>query len=228
MATKYLRSDRFSNEQKKAQFLNSIFVLDDKKTVLELGSGSGYLTEELLKTKARIICVDRREPKILLPEFIKVDFFRDLIPVENVDVVFILHPYLGEEWWNFESFLQNISKTMKVGAKFVLDLNYYNSVPFGYVEEFDTNQGDHILTSFYIRKSGAYVGHMTKTYPDGKVVEYDTLTRIFEKDELEKVVQMQGFKLTNTYLNFEPIEFKGNWIDLPERSRLCVLLEKIV
>ena len=221
-----LRTDRYGNEPQKAQFLNSIFVIDDSKVVMDLGSGSGKLAQEIEKTGAKVFAVDRRQPTVEVGNYVQADFFKEEIPVSDVDIAFMLFPYLGEEWWNFEDFLTRVAKTLKKGGRFALDLYYYNTVPFGYTEEFDTQKEDHVLTSFLMRKSGAFVAHMTKTYPDGEVIEYDTLWRIFEQDELAAQVRKSGFELQETYLNFEPGEYEGDWNELPEKTRLCVVLEK--
>ena len=221
------RTERYGNETQKAQFLNSIFVIDDSKTIMDLGSGSGKLTRELEKTGAKVFAVDRRQPIVEVQRYVQADFFHEEIPVSGVDIAFMLYPYLGEEWWNFNEFLHNVARTMEKGGCFALDLGYYYTVPFGYTEEFDTPKEDHVLTSFLIRKSGGFVGHMTKTYPDGQTKEYDMMWRIFEQDELAVEVLKSGFKLRHTYLDFKPGEYEGDWIDLPEKTKICVVLERV-
>ena len=222
-----LRTDRYGNEAQKAQFLNSIFVIDDTKTIMDLGSGSGKLTQELEKTGANVFAVDRRQPTVDVRHYVQADFFHEAIPVSGVDIAFMLYPYLGEEWWNFNDFLGNVAQTMKKGGFFALDLGYYYTVPFGYTEEFDTPKDDHVLTSFLIRKSGGFMGHMTKKYPEGKTVEYDMMWRIFEQEELAKEVRKSGFELRHTYLDFKPGEYDGDWLDLPEKTCICVVLERV-
>lgn len=225
MANK-LRSDRYGNEAQKLQFLSSIFTVDSTKTILELGSGSGKLTQLLEKTGAKVYAVDRREPTLPVQRYVQANFLEEEIPVSDVDFAFLLFPYLGVDWWNLEEFFVRVAATLKIGGQFALDLGYYNTVPFGYTEEFDTPREDHVLTSFLIRKSNSFVGHMTKTYPDGTTRTHDMMWRLFEKEELTAIGKKSGLTLQTTYLNFTSEKTVEQWAKLPEKTRLCVVFTK--
>lgn len=221
-----IRHARYGEEQQKAEFLEQALSLSYGDKVLDIGSGNGKLASILEFEGYNMFAIDRRSPEYELHNYVNLDFFTERIPFKDLDAAYILYPFLGDHWWKFDSFLQNIGQTLKQGGKFCVDLFYFNSVPKGYSREYIVDKGEYILTTFESRKSGAFVTHKTKKYPDGYVFEYDNLWRVFEQEELNELVSDNGFKMLHTFVDFSDNTIH-NWDSLKERQRICVVIEKI-
>jgi hypothetical protein len=144
-----------------------------------------------------------------------------------MDYAFIIYPFLGEHWWKFERFLGNVRQTLKPNGEFLLDLSYFNSLPLGWSEEKVVDKGKFILKTFNHKKSGAFVAHKTKVYPDGYYYEYDNMWRVFGQEEFLQILKKANMALTAVYKNYSTEQYSGDWDLLPEKTRLCVVLKRL-
>jgi SAM-dependent methyltransferase len=218
-------SNYHNQPQQQIDFL--IKALDIKSTSrgLDIGCDYGYHTQELQKISPTIYGLDITEPKVLFPNFIQADLFKDSITVDKLDFVFCLTPYFGKDWWNIETLFEKINKSLVDNGLFVLDLINFNSYKVGFEYEDNFERFNKKIHTDYKREKDRLVGNRVFTLENGDVINKNIIWRVFTETELKDIAQKFGFAIKQTYDGFVT-QNTGVWEPDGKAKRLIVLFEK--
>ncbi len=202
MATEYVKY--FGDDW---EFINEIdkFASNFKKnsTIIDLGSGSGYITNYLCEKNLNAIGIDFSEEmvkiaetkypktKFLLSDFINIEDYFNEASVDGLIAIYSLY-FIPKE--QFNNALKSLSKVLKDGGKFL------------FVTQIGTGE-DFIVTPL-----------MEENNIDGKIyVNY------YMKEELETILENNNFSIESFVTKYEhdekEISDSGRYIVLARRNK---------
>ena len=111
----------YSDTDKQVNFLCEALGFKTDSYILDLGCGDGYQLTKLQQTFPNTFGIDK-EPHFNLKNFTQSNIFENKLPENCFNSVFCLSPYFGSNWWNLDFLLESISKSLKVGGSFGIDL----------------------------------------------------------------------------------------------------------
>jgi SAM-dependent methyltransferase len=221
-----------SNPDKQVEFLKEVLAIDPNSTGLDIGCGAGYHTFKLQEITNNIYGLDLNLTQYELKNYIQGNIFEsDLEFNSELDFAFALAPYFDTDWNKIEILFTKLHKYLKPGGKFLLDLFNFNSISIGKtLKDFEVFP-QRILLTTYTKEEKAYTGKRIIKFSDWSEKYMDLYWRVFNREELNKIAESDGFKITKEFGSFDsfsPLFEKPSWeANFESKGRLIVLFEKI-
>jgi SAM-dependent methyltransferase len=224
----------YKNQQQQVDFLKQIVNINKDTRILDLGYGQGFHLTKLQELSNFVYGYDKeineaRSPS--LPNTKKLDFFQEDWDLDNLDLVYCLAPFFGEDWANFDLLASKVTGSLKTGGKFVLDLFDWNSMEVGTVyKDWSFPKDNLISVNRYKREEKSGLCFRKVLTPENNtfktIRDVKLYWRVFERSELINIASRAGLKLTHECFNFD-INQKGLWQPQLTKKRLVVVFEKI-
>jgi hypothetical protein len=214
-----------SNPTKQITFLKEIFQLNSSSRILDVGCHVGFHLQQLQTISNTVYGIDIENPKTELKNFILGDVFTTVLP-ENLDGVYLLAPYFGENWNKYEELLGKLNKSLVTGGKVVVDLFSFNDYLEGQKFQDYTLLPEKVILNDFIRESDNMYCKRTFLFKDWTQRTIDLHWKVFDQNELENRAKNTGYKIQNIYTDFD-INVITNLDPKSQKMRRVVVLEKI-
>jgi SAM-dependent methyltransferase len=214
----------YPQTQKQITFLQEIFSIDSTSRILDIGCEDGKHLLELQKISQTIFGVDIK-PDVILPNVITGNIFDVKLPTE-LDGAYLMSPYFGNRWDDYNILLEKLNPCTKKGGKIVIDLFNFNSFPNdgGYNDY--TILDSKIILSNYTRHEAFMECERTLVFRDWTQKTINLKWKVFSQELLETICQKTGYKIQGLYLDFDinqPCTF-----EIPKnKKRRVVVLQKL-
>ena len=213
-------SKYYPNNNEQIQFLINILEITQNSRGLDLGCEDGCHLKELQKISKNIYGVDILDQENL-DNFTKLNFFKDSIPLQDLDFVYCLAPYFVQDWWNLQYLLKNINQSLKLNGYFVLDLFEFNSRPIDSQKHYFVKNDNNTILSLFTRQKDRMLLERTIIDEQGKEEIIEGLWRVFDYQTIAEELYQAGFAIVNQYSSFR--ESKDvNWENGVEGQRIIL------
>lgn len=206
-------------------FLKEIFNLNSSSKVLDVGCYNGEHVKRLQETSENIYGIDITKPKEEFKNFIQGDIFSSKIP-DNLDGVYILSPFFGENWNNYTQLFSILNPSLKNGAKIILDLYFLNDLEINYTYQDFKLLPEKVILNNYIRKEDHLICNRTFLFKDWTNRSLELKWKIFLQSELDILANENGFKIQNLYYDFD-VSKTGSLEAQDRKKKRVVVFEKI-
>jgi hypothetical protein len=191
---------------------------------LDVGCEDGKHVAELQKISPYIYGIDTN-PETELPNVIKGSVFEVELPVD-LDGTYLLSPFFGDEWNNYEILLRKLNLSLNIGGIVVIDLFNFNSYPVGGGYKDFKVLGEKIILSDYVRNDDNMKCSRTIVFKDWSQKQISLRWKVFSQPELEAICTKTGFKIKGLYLDFDINE--SCTFEIPKnKKRRVVVLQKL-
>lgn len=218
MSTKY-----YTNQEQQVEFIIKNMQPSTTDVGLDIGCGNGSHIDIFKSKGYHIEGADINEST---HDILNIDIFKDNLAENKYNFAYCLSPYFGEQWWEIDKALLNINRSLKVGSKFLFDLNNFRSMPEGTnIFKWNQKEDQSITINSIQRLKDRFTG--TRLLIDEKlhVKEIPLLWRIFDETEFNKLCVSAGFKIIRQYGGFD--NERVNWNPNKEKRRILIIMEKI-
>jgi SAM-dependent methyltransferase len=220
----------YKNEEQQVSFLKNLVDINQDTRILDLGYGQGNHLTKLQELSNYVFGYDKEINEVKspqLPNTKKIDIFKDDWEHKNLDLIYCFAPEFGRDWDNFESLVAKISTSLKSKGKFVLDLFDWNSILVGvsFQEWKLFKPKKTVMVSRYTREEKAMVCKRKVILPEFEIKEFETNWRVFDREELMKIMNQAGFKVAHECYSFD-LNKVGSWQPQLKRQRLVIVFEK--
>jgi Methyltransferase domain len=215
----------YSNPTKQITFLKEIFQLNPSSRILDVGCHVGFHLQELQTISDTIYGIDIEKPKTDLKNFILGDVFTTEL-LSNLNGVYLLAPYLGENWNKYEELLSKLNNNLVAGGKVVIDLFGFNNYLEGQKFQDYTLLPEKVILNDFIRESDNMHCKRTFLFKDWTQRTIDLHWKVFNQEELENLAKNTGYKIQNIYIDFD-VNLITNLDPKPQKMRRVVVLEKL-
>lgn len=215
----------YLNPAKQINFLKEIFQLNSTSRILDVGCHVGFHLNELQTITETVYGIDIEKPKNELRNFILGDIFTTNIPL-NLDGVYLLAPFFGEKWNQYDELLIKLYKSLVSGGKIVIDLFAFNDYLEGEKFQNYTLLPEKVILNDFIREDNNMHCKRTFLFKDWTQRTINLHWKVFNQNELEKLAKSTGFKIQNIYTDFD-VNLITNLVHKNQKTRRVVVLEKI-
>jgi len=192
----------YTHPHKQVEFLRNCLNLSSQSSGVDLGCNEGFHLAELQKISSSVYGVDT----VMYPNLknvFQLDFFTEQIPLENLDFAFIFAPYFEDRWWELETFLHNVARSLKSGGDFVLDLFDFNFMKPGEVRYTYKLHEDKVVLSTFTRKTDRVNLDRVVIPFEGERTYVQSVWRVFEFNELSVLLGKAGMYIYKQYGDFD-------------------------
>jgi SAM-dependent methyltransferase len=216
----------YNQEDKQVQFIIETGNITKNSNVLDIGYGRGYHMNKIKElTSCNIYGVDSEQKEELENNKYSFDVFDTWQNLPQFDLIYALSPYFGQNWWNMEKLIENVTSHLLNNGYFVLDHFDFNCFMIGRkFQNFKLLQ-DKVILSEYTRKEGKMdCQRITINKKFEKEVK-ELTWRVFEtKEELENIFNQYNLSLKGFAYNYEPN--LNDKISLPKITRISSVWQK--
>lgn len=213
------------NPIKQVTFLKEIFKLNISSRILDVGCHVGFHLQELQTVSNTVYGVDIENPKNELKNFILGDVFTTDLP-KNLDGAYLLAPYFGENWNQYQELLTRLNKSLVTGGKVVIDLFAFNDYNEGQKFQDHTLLPEKVILNDFIRESDNMHCKRTFLFKDWTQRTIDLHWKVFNQNGLENLAKNTGYKIQNIYTDFD-VNLITNLDPKPQKTRRVIVLEKL-
>ncbi len=215
----------YKNSQQQIQFLIDTLSITSQSKGVDLGCQSGEHLQKLQNISPTIYGIDLKKFSNL-KNFYQLDFFREDIPLSNLDFAYCLSPYFDTDWWKIEDFLENVHSCLKMNGHFILDLFHYHTMKVGDKRQTHRLTKSEVTVSTFTREPDRVSLQRTIIRFDGQQKHITGVWRVFTQDELVTLLDQQGFMILHQYGDFDknmPLDWNT---PISETKRLVIHAKK--
>lgn len=217
----------YKDEQKQVDFIVKLAQINKTSKVLDLGHYRGNHLAQIQKLTPFAFGFDKHSKCGLPNTKNDFDFFREDWDLQELDCIYCLSPEFGADWARVELLFGKISEALKTGGLFVFDHFNYNSIVVGTTWKDYRLTDDFVGLSIFSRKPTEMICNRTNIDKDWNKSETEISWRIFSEAEITQKMQDLGMKKYGFYLEFDVENKIKNWDQIPPKTRLISVWQKI-
>lgn len=218
----------YQNPELQIKFLKSVLNINSESKILDVGCYEGWHLNELQKISPKIYGIDINKPKTELKNFILGDVFTTKLEQElpeKLDGVYLLAPFFGENWNEYENLFNKLNSTLKVGGKIVLDLYFFNDLNVGHKYQQYKMLPEKVILEDNERQEDCMFCKRTFLFKDWTREAIELRWKSFTQKQLEDLAVKTGFNLGNIYYEFD-VNKIGNLEPSDKKRRRVAMFEK--
>ena len=230
----YLRIYRLADTAEQLAFLQQMVTLPPGDRLLDVCCGHGRHATVLAERGLRVTGFDLSAPFLQVAQE-RARELRVPLALSRADVRFFPFPsrvfdmaismftsfgYFEDERENARV-LKEVARVIKPGSRYILDLanlDYVRSQPATSDWE---HEGTRVSTTYtYHEPSRRARTHRAAFFPDGREEVYESSVRMYEREEIEGMLQQAGLQVVTLYGSYtgEPLH--------PSRKRMILISER--